>query len=130
MSDAASLIQELIYFGALDDSEKDLWGFLMRHFKAVPRLNPRVTGATAAEGTRQLALTGTLAPPAGLPYLHRQGSEDSLQPISHWLAVDLSIAVSHLFLMYSVSGSNWIIVRPSSCFLGSRLTLANANSST
>ena len=86
-----------MYFGKLTDEEEDVPGFLMRHFKAVPRYNPRVadTSSLGPAAARQLSLHMSVNEPAltALGYLHHPGTEDAVKAISHWIAADLSTQV-------------------------------------
>ena len=88
-------LQELIYYGILDDSEEDILRFLMDHHKAVPRYNPRILGVEGP--SPQLTLTVNLSPPSpeDMAYLHRAGTEDAVKTVTHWVVADLKSRVRY-----------------------------------
>ena len=89
------LLQELVYFGDLKDQEPDIPAFLLRHFHALPRFNPRVMETEGDEAGLQVALTKHLAPPPPdqINYLHHPGTENVLKAITHWVVADLTTKV-------------------------------------
>lgn len=88
-------IQEMVYFGILSDQELDIPAFLLSHFKALPRFNPRITRSQEDGAALQSALIDTLEPPTAeeLNYLHHPGTENALKAVTHWVMVDLKSRV-------------------------------------
>jgi len=95
-------VQEMIYYGQLTDDPLDMGAFLLAHFKALPRHNPRISGgpAGATAAPQQLPLVGELAPGsaglASLGYLHHPGTEEGLKSVTHWIVVDVTTEVAPL----------------------------------
>jgi hypothetical protein len=87
-------MQEMTYFGQLTDGLPDVSAFLLAHFKALPRYNPRISGIPGAAAPRQLPLLGELAPGsanvASLGYLHHPGTEEMVKTITHWIVTDVA----------------------------------------
>lgn len=89
------LLQEMVYYGALRDNEEDILSFLLGHFNALPRFNPRIMEGEGDDAATQLMLTKDLAPlPIDqLNYLHHLGTEDSVKAVTHWIIADLKLKV-------------------------------------
>lgn len=86
----------MVYYGVLRDNEEDILAFLLTHFNALPRFNPRITEGEGDDAATQLMLNKDLAPlPSGqLNYLHHLSTEDSVKAVTHWVIVDITSAVS------------------------------------
>ena len=92
----------MAYFGKLSDDEEDIPRFLLEHFHAVPRFNPRLTDAAVVgpAAAWQLPLTESslsplLPPISKLGYLHHAGTEDDIKAVTHWIAASLDTKVLH-----------------------------------
>ncbi len=88
----------MVYYGVLRDNEEDILTFLLDHFNALPRFNPRITEGEGDDAAVQLTLTEVLTPPPSdqLNYLHHPGTEDNIKAITHWIVLDLKTEVSFL----------------------------------
>ena len=86
----------MVYYGVLRDNEEDILAFLLAHFNALPRYNPRITEGEGKDAATQLMLTKKLAPlPIDqLNYLHHLETEDNVKAVTHWIVVDLKSEVS------------------------------------
>ena len=86
----------MVYYGVLRDNEEDIMAFLLAHFNALPRFNPRITEGEGDDAATQLMLTKDLAPLPNdqLNYLHHPGTEDNVKAVSHWVILDLKLEVS------------------------------------
>lgn len=104
-----SELQEMVYYGKLTDRETDIPAFLMSHFKALPRYNPRITATEGDDAGVQLPLIQKLTPLASdqLNYLHQPGTEDAIKAITHWIVVDLTSQVPHRGSAFSINKCCW-----------------------
>ena len=93
-------MQELVYFQKLTDEVDDVPRFLVEHFHAIARYNPRITAGDDDAKPAQVPLVGALSPRVPrlkeLTYLHAPGKEEDLKTVTHWVMTDLSQQVNPL----------------------------------